>query len=436
MRVRRARVVMRISALTAGLLLISQPVPAKVVGQMVPADPITEARIRDLAAPERQKWLDYFARSRALMAADKAALAAEREGKPAPAGPANGPSGGDGMPLDRPADWYGSAEARQVADNIVSFQTPTGGWGKNQDRTAARRVPGQSYVPVENRPANATGDIRSMDAGWHFVGTIDNGATITELRFLARVQARLPGPDGNAYRAAFLKGVRYLLTAQFPNGGWPQVFPLQGGYHDALTYNDRAVSRTAMLMLDIAGRKGDFAFVPPLLAAEVDKAAVRARDVILATQVVVNGERTIWGQQYDALTLTPAGARNFEPAALSTDESVDLLLFLMKQPHQTPEVASAIDSGVAWLRKHALMEVEWPNRPDGPQGRRLIAKSGAGPIWSRFYDVRTFAPVFGDRDRTIHDDVNDLSIERRNGYSWFGTSPLKLFHEYDRWQQQ
>ena len=431
-RVRRARVVMRISVLTAGLMLISQPVPAKVVGQMVPADPITEARIRDLAAPERQKWLDYFARSRALMAADKAALAAEREDKPAPAGTENGPSGGDGMPLNHPAAWYGGAEARHAADNIVSFQTPAGGWGKNQDRSGPLRRTGQSYVPVGKLPSGKPGDIRSMDAGWHFVGTIDNGATTTELRFLARVQARLPGAEGNAYRAAFLKGVRYLLAAQFPNGGWPQVFPLEGGYHDALTYNDGAVSRAAMLMIDIAGRRNDFAFVPPSLAAECDKAAARARDVVLATQVVANGKRTIWAQQYDALTLTPTGARNFEPAALSTDESVDLLLFLMKQPHQSPEVTAAIDAGVAWLREHALKDVEWPRRPDGPQGRRLVAKPGAEPLWPRYYDLRTFTPIFGDRDRTIHDDVNELSLERRNGYSWFGASPLKVFREYER----
>ncbi|WP_204266508.1 pectate lyase, partial [Enterobacter hormaechei] len=75
------------------------------------------------------------------------------------------------------------------------------------------------------------------DEAWSYVGTIDNNATTSELRFLARVQAMAPGAEGERYRAAFLKGVRYLLEAQFPNGGWPQIYPLQGGYHDALTYN-------------------------------------------------------------------------------------------------------------------------------------------------------------------------------------------------------
>ena len=412
-----------IVALAACLVFVSQPIPAKVIGTMVPADPVSESRIARLPGPEQRKWHDYLARSRALMASDKAALAAERVGKDTPPGP---PSGAGGMPLDRPADWYGGAEARHVADNIVSFQTPAGGWGKNQDRTGPVRVPGQSYVAGEKLSASAKSDIQSMNAAWNFVGTIDNGATVTEMRFLARVQASLAGSQGDPYRSAFLKGVRYLLTAQFPNGGWPQVYPLQGGYHDALTYNDRAMSGVAWLLLDIAGRKGDFAFVPPAIAAECADAAARAREVILATQVTVNGKRTIWGQQHDALTLEPVGARNFEPAALSTDESVDLLLFLMKQPHRSPAIAAAISEGRAWLRDHALRNVAWPRGPEGPQGRLLVAQPGAGPIWSRYYDLRTFAPIFGDRDRTIHDDVNDLSAERRNGYSWFNTTPLKV----------
>lgn len=413
------------------LALVSTPGMAKIVGQMTPAEPLAEARIGQLPAGERQPWLSYLERSRALIAADKAALAAERNGIPVPQGPGDGRGGGDGMPFDRAAGWYASVEARHVADNIVSFQTPAGGWGKNQNRAGPLRARGQGYVPVENLPAYAAGDIQVEDAGWRYVGTIDNGATITEMRFLARVQAQFPGTEGEEYRAAFLKGARYLLAAQFPNGGWPQVFPLQGGYHDALTYNDGAVSQVAMLMLDIARRKDDFAFVPAVIASEAEGAAARARDIILATQVLVDGKRTIWGQQHDALTLAPVGARNFEPAALSTDESVDLLQFLIKQPRRTPEIEAAIRDGVDWLRTHALHDVEWTKRPDGPQGRRLIAKPGADPIWARFYDLRTAKPVYGDRDRSIHDDVNELSVERRNGYSWFSASPAKLIRAYD-----
>jgi len=72
------------------------------------------------------------------------------------------------------------------------------------------------------------------DPSWNYVGTLDNDATTTELQFLAKVIGR--GERHGRYRASFLRGVEYLFAAQLPNGGWPQVWPLEGGYHDAITF--------------------------------------------------------------------------------------------------------------------------------------------------------------------------------------------------------
>lgn len=428
---------MRLSLPSAmiAVTFIAQPAVAKVVGQMTTAEPIGEARIAQLPKAEQAAWRAYLARSQALMTADKAALAAERKGISVPGGPPSGPGGGGGMPMDRPAAWYGGPEARRVADAILSFQTPAGGWGKNQDRAGPARLRGQNYVPIEKLPAYAQEDIKSSDQIWRYVGTIDNNATISELRFLARVQSNVPGAAGASYRAALLKGLRYLLTAQFPNGGWPQVFPLQGGYHDALTYNDGALQQVAELLADAGARQGDFAVVPDDIAGQARAAVGRAISLVIRTQVVIDGKRTLWGQQHDALTLGPVGARNFEPASLASDESVDLLLFLMRQPDPSPEIVAAVDGGVAWLRGHALSDVEWTKRTAGAEGRRLVAAPGAGPLWARIYDLRTAQPIFGDRDKTIHDDVNELSVERRNGYSWFTTSPARMFAAYERWRR-
>jgi PelA/Pel-15E family pectate lyase len=406
----------------AWMLCFAAPTSAKVIGTMTAAEPLSEARIAELPAGQRAPWIAYWKQSRALMAADKAALAAERKGIAAtPSGPASGST--KSMPLDRGADWYGSAEARRIADNIVSFQTPAGGWGKNQDRTGPPRVRGQSYVVVEN--ASSAGE------GWAFVGTIDNGATTTEVRFLARVQQSFPGPKGEAYRAAFAKGLHYLLDAQYPNGGWPQVYPLEGGYHDAVTLNDDAMTHVLELLSDVAAKRDEYAFVPETLAAQSRAALDRAVALIVRTQIVAGGKRTGWAQQYDALTLAPAGARNFEPAALSSNESAALLAFLMRLPSPSPEVIRAVHDGAAWLKEGPLRDVEWTAA--GPDGRRLVPKPGAGPIWSRYYDLSTMRPIFGDRDKTIHDDVNDLSIERRDGYSWFGAGPERTLRLYQHW---
>lgn len=418
------------------LLFLSAAAPlppaTEVIGQMVPAEPISEARIAQLPADQQPAWRAYLAKSQALMAADKAAFAAERAAGGPMTSPRDGKSGANGgMPLDRPAEWHAGAEARHVADNIVSYQTPAGGWGKNVDRTGPVRKPGEFWVVIEDLPAYAQSDIQA-DRHWRYVGTIDNDATTGELKFLARVQAQAPGAAGEPYRAALLKGVRYLLTAQFPNGGWPQVYPLQGGYHDAVTFNDDALISVVNTLSAVAARKGDYAFVPEALAAEARAACGRALALILSTQVMVDGKRTIWGQQHDALTLAPVGARNFEPVALSSAESTNLLLFLMKQPMPQPELRVAVRDGVEWLKAHSLSGVEWLRTE--ADGRTLVAKPGAGPLWSRFYDIRTGKPIFGDRDRAIHTDVNDISIERRNGYSWFNTSPAKAISAFSKWE--
>ncbi|MBO9622483.1 MAG: pectate lyase [Sphingomonas sp.] len=424
---------MRMLGLAAVAVCIgaSAPAVAQAIGHMTPAEPLTEARIATLPATERGPWLAYLRRSRAQMQADQAALAAERAGLAAAAIPAPPPEGSTRtMPLDRQASWYAGEEARRIADNIVSFQTPAGGWGKNQDRSGPPRARRQHYVIVEHLPPMAKGDIQARDAKWVYVGTIDNGATTTEMRFLARAQQAWPGAQGEAYRQAFLRGVRYLLAAQYPNGGWPQIYPVEGGYHDAITFNDDAMADVIGLLLDVSRRQGDYGFVPAEVAAQAKTAVDCAVDVILATQVVVGGKRTGWGQQHDMLTLAPAGARNFEPTSLSSNESAGLLALLMRLPERSPRVDAAIEAGIAWLRSVAIRDMAWTSTTPA-EGRRLVARPGAGPIWARFYDIATMRPIFGDRDRSIQTDVNAVSLERRNGYSWFGAGPGRVIQAYD-----
>jgi PelA/Pel-15E family pectate lyase len=406
-----------LSALCLALPAICQ---AAVLGTMTPAQPVSEARIAALPAAQRAAWTDYLARSRAAMAADKAALQTE-QGSPDAAGRPHSTAPENGMPLRKAAAWYGTPDALRVADTILSFQTPAGGWGKNADRGGPPRRPGESWAPPESGEGKAS---------WNYVGTIDNGATTSEMRFLARVQAQR-GAQGEAYRAAFLKGLRYLLDAQYPNGGFPQVYPLQGGYHDAVTLNDDAMARVVTLLMDIGEGRGDFAFVPAALAEETRAAVQRSLAMLLATQQVNGGKRTGWGQQYDALTLELAGARNFEPAALSSAESASVLMLLMRLPEPSPAVREAVNTGVAWLQSAALRDVAW--KTDGGQGRRLLPAPGAPGIWARYYDARSLKPVFGDRDRSIHDDVNELQVERRNGYAWFSAGPTRAIERHAAW---
>ena len=421
-------------AAALGLLLsaslLASPVGAGVIGTNVPAQPITAERIAALPSAQQPAWKAYLDRSIAQEKADRAALAAELKPGQTPPPPPPAGHGDGGMALDKDPVWYGSPEARHIADVIVSFQTPAGGWSKNQDRTGAPRLPGQPWASDNNSKYLTENDFdAARDPKWGYVGTLDNNATITELRFLAKVSRQVPGAEGETYRQSFLKGVRYLLAAQFPNGGWPQVWPLEGGYHDAVTFNDNAVSEAAYLLTEVAEAKPDFAFVPADLRAKAAVAAKKGREVIVAAQIRVDGKPTIWGQQADPFTLAPVAGRNFEPPALATGESADLLFYLMQLPDPTPAEVAAVHAGVAWLRKAAIVGFEWTGKGE-PDGRHLVEKPGAGPIWARYYDT-SGKPVFGERDKTLRYNVNELSRERRDGYSWFGTQPAKIIRLYE-----
>lgn len=403
------------------------------IGVIPPAQALTAERVASLPATERAAWSQYLARSDAQRAADRAALAAERKGLAAWPAPPEGGHSEASMPLDKPAAWYGSEAALAVARNMLSFQTPAGGWGKNQPRDKPPRLAGQAFVADNNSKRATPGDFdTAQDTQWSYVGTIDNDATITEIRFLAKVAARLPGEAGEVYRLSAARGLGYLLAAQFPNGGWPQVWPLQGGYHDAITLNDNALVEVAELMGWAARSEAELGFLPAATRAAAAAAQQRAVQLLLATQIRVNGRPTLWAQQHDALTLAPASARNYEPPALSSGESATALAFLMSLPQPSPAVVDAVRSGIATLRELAIQDRAWV-KVDEAQGRRLVVQPGAGPLWARYYDATTLKPVFGDRDKSLHDDVNDISLERRNGYAWWGNWPLKTLAAYDAW---
>jgi PelA/Pel-15E family pectate lyase len=410
---------------------------ATVVGTNVIAPSLTVERIEKLApAKDRKAWLDYLKRSEEQMKTDRATLTAElKPGEAAPPQPAEGRGGfGTGMSLRHDDAYFGTAPAKHIADVIVSFQTPAGGWSKNMGFSGAMRLPGQPYAANNLNAFPDPNDFdKPHDPKWNYVGTLDNDATNTELHFLAKVQALTPGKDGDAYRASFIKGIRYLLAAQFPNGGFPQVYPLEGGYHDAITFNDNAVSESAETLSDVYEAKPGYDFVPADLRKQAGTAVALALKCILASQVVIDGKKTIWAQQEDALTLEPVSARNYEPGALAASESADLLEYLMSLPNPSKELVASISAGVVWLKAHEIYGFEYAGGRGVEGGRRLVAKEGAGPIWARYYSIPAQKPIFGDRDKTLHDDVNELSLERRNGYAWYGAAEQKTIDDYAAW---
>ena len=417
------------TALSAGALATA----ASTIGTNPPAEPLAKNRVLLLPLRDRASWLGYLEHSARQRQADKDFLKAElkRAGIEKPTEPPKGYSARS-IPLDRDAAWYSGPEARHIADVIVSFQTPAGGWGKNLDMSKEPRHVGEAFGPDNLSKFLAPGDFDApAEPDWNYVGTIDNDATTTQLNFLAKVISAARGANEAAYHEAFLRGLSYLFQAQFPNGGWPQVWPLEGGYHDAITYNDDAMTQVVELMRKVADGRDEFSFAPQDFRERAASSFARAIECILATQIVANGTPTAWPQQDDALTLKPVSGRNYEPPVQCASESAGLLLLLMNDlPHPNAAQQRSIRAAAAWLWKTAIYGQSWER---AVEGRGLVASPNAPPIWARYYQIGTDMPVFADRDKSIHDNVNDLSAERRNGYAWYSSDAQRALDRFDKW---
>jgi len=261
--------------------------------------------------------------------------------------------------------------------------------------------------------------------------TIDNGATYTQLSFLARVVTARPQEQ---HRESFLRGLDYLLQAQYPNGGWPQFYPDLSGYYKHITYNDDAMIGVMKLLRDIADAKPAYTFVDRERRDRAASAVEKGIECILKTQVMVSGKRTVWCAQHDEVTLAPAAARTFEVVSLSGGESVEIVRFLMSIKDPSPATIDAIESAITWFEQSQLKGIKWiENGTD----RVVVQDPNAGPIWARFYEIGTNRPIFAGRDGIVKYSVAEIEHERRTGYNWYVDAPAKLIQkDYPAWKKK
>lgn len=330
---------------------------------------------------------------------------------------------GWGNILKQKPEWYAGDEAVRIADNVLLYQRDTGGWPKNIEMANVLTEADRAVLFKQKQETDST---------------IDNGATYTQLVFLARVYT---ARKLERHRDAFLKGVDYLLKAQYKSGGWPQYYPLRKGYYAHITFNDNAMVNVLRLLRDIAQKKSNYLFVDETRRGLVSKAVEKGIELILKTQIVVKGERTIWDAQYDENTLLPAAARRFEPVALVSLESTGIVRFLMDIKQPDKQVIDAVEAAIAWFEKTKLTGIRWVEKSDAsnPRGfdRVVIKDPGAGPLWARFYEVGTNRPIFVGRDSVIKYDVAEIEEERRNGYGWYSEEPSELLYkDYPAWRKK
>ena len=314
--------------------------------------------------------------------------------------------------LSKPDSWFASAEAKKVAAIILSFQTDAGGWPKNTDTIS------KAYE----------GDRAKL------MPTFDNKGTVDELRFMARM---FNATQDDTYRKSFDRGLAYVLSAQYPNGGWPQFFPLRKGYYDRITFNDGAMVRVMTLVREVGAEK-TYAFLDADTREACRQAFERGIACILKCQIVVDGKPTVWCAQHDEKTDAPAKARAYELPSYSGSESVGIVRLLMSLEKPTPEIRASIEGAVAWFEAHKVTGLRLENTKTllGAKDLVMVPDAKASALWARFYDLKTAQPFVCDRDGIPKPKLADIGYERRNGYSWFGEYARDLLaKDYAKWKQ-
>lgn len=379
-------------------------------------------RIAALPEAEREAWQAYVKRSIDRFENEYDHLAGEcRKLSLASSNPA--PSEGAEFELDSdtPLEWFTSAEVAKTTDAILSYQTPTGGWSKAVSYASGPRQLGTHWTSQKGE-------------SWHYCGTFDNRSTTEQIKLLAAVAASTQRADA---KAGALRGIEYLLEAQYPNGGWPQNYPVESGYHEGITLNDNAMVHVLEVLLAITSKKPAFAFVDDALRQRAQVAFDKGIACILAMQVKVDGKPTVWCAQHDPLTLEPTHARSVEPAALSGGESGELLKFLMRSGPLTDEVKAAIEAGVAWLDGHRITGLRKTKNEKGKTDY-VADQSSSEVYWARFYDGKTGQAIFpGAEDGIIYSTFGEMAAKNKVGYDFFTTKPRDVIgKEVTRWKKR
>ena len=179
-------------------------------------------------------------------------------------------------------------------------------------------------------------------------------------------------------------------------------------------------------------RRTEYRFVDEAYRSRAEQSVKKGIDMILKTQVEVNGKKTVWCAQYDEVTLKPAPARTYELISLSGYESVGIVRFLMSVENPSAEIKDAIESAVKWFESAKVTGIKVVEK----NGERVAVKDkNAPPLWGRFYSIESSKPIFSGRDGVIKATMNEIEAERRNGYRWYVSDPVGLLAvDYPKWK--
>ncbi len=278
------------------------------------------------------------------------------------------------------------------ADIVLSYQYTNGGWPKNQTYGSA-------------------------GSGGSDSGTFDNGATTTEMVYLANIYR---DTKNTKYRDSVRKALEFTLSAQYNTGGWPQFFPLKGGYADHVTFNDNAMTRVLTVLYHVTQKTAPFDtdVFSDNQRNRAKTAINKGVEYVVKAQWKQNGTLTAWCAQHGKDDYKPKPARAYELESISGNESAEIIAFLMTQP-QTAQIETAVKAALTWYRSPNTYLANYTYDSSQAATNPIVPKAGS-KMWYRFYDLNTNRGFFSDRDGSKFYDITQMSLERRTGYSWGG----------------
>lgn len=322
---------------------------------------------------------------------------------------------------------YKPTQLTEVADNILLYQKNNGGWPKNYDIFAILN-PQQKDSLVNAKSILNT--------------TFDNGTTYTHIAALAQVYN---ATSVAKYKDAAVKGIDFILSAQYKNGGWPQYYPLENNYSTHITFNDDAMIGIMQLLKSIIDHSLQSLSVDSKRLKKINNAYTKGLDCIIKTQINDTGIPIAWCQQYDEITLQPAWARKFEPPSICNGESSGIVLFLMSIDNPSKQIITSVQNAVKWFDQSKIYNTKVKVIPaslihyqyrTSTTDRVVVNDPQAPPIWTRYYELKTYRPMFCNRDSSIVYSLAEVDRERRDGYGWYTYAPQKVLNQYPAWQRK
>ncbi len=314
-------------------------------------------------------------------------------------------------------DFYKTNEAIRIGDNILLFQTKSGGWSKN--------------ICMQNK-LNFLDKFYSKYNNYFKIATIDNSATTTEIDYLVKLYKV---NKNEKYKNALIKGFDYILSLQYPNGGFPQIAEYKSikipKYRHQITYNDNATISVMILLKKVLENRDSYDFLTDSKIENIKVAYQKGIDVILKTQL----SSGMWAAQYDKSTLEPCYGRLYEPPAIDTRESASIVLFLMSIDNPSAEIKNSVEKAVAWFKKNEIKNktLQISHKPY-KDNITLVDCKNCKPIWARLYDLNFGCPLFSDKSGIIYNDISEVNQERLLNYEWYVDNGNQVLETYKFWK--